>query len=184
MNRYDLCVAWNWEYDAEFMTLLRNNFLSRGLSVLEVTPDNLDERLNALIGRKIIFRVFLDRASEDDKRFEPFVQRAIEQNVFYINHHDRAKHSWNKAVMHYELINAGIYTPYTIVLPPFEEKPDISSIDFASLSEPFIVKPVQGSGGEGVVMGVTSQSQVQILRKKHCNQTFLLRSLYRTTEIG
>ena len=38
MRDYDLCVAWNWEYDADFIALLEGGCKSKGLSMLQVTP--------------------------------------------------------------------------------------------------------------------------------------------------
>ena len=175
-NIYDLCIVWNWEYDSSFVILLNEICLSRNLSVLQVTPDNREDMFNSLINQKIGFRVFLDRASEDDARFMPFVRWACEHSTYYINHYERASYSWNKAAMHYDLINSGLYTPYTIILPSYEEQSIISDIDLKQLGERFIIKPVYGSGGEGVVMDVTSMSQVNALRQKHPICSYLLQT--------
>ena len=174
MKYFDLCIAWNWEYDAEFMQLLNQFCLSHNLSILHITPENLDAMLEALNQQEISFGVFFDRASEDDECFMPFVRWALEHSSFYINRHDRASRSWNKAAMHYELINAGIYTPYTIVLPSYEEQPLMSEINTEPLGESFILKPVHGSGGEDVFMDVTSCAQIGELRKQYPDRSFLV----------
>ena len=176
MDKYDLCILWNWEYDAELVALFKDTCALQNLSVVEITPDNIEEMINALNDRKIDFRVFFDRASEDDRRFVPFVQWAMENNTFYINNHDQARRSWNKATMHYALINAGIYTPYTAVLPSYEAQKKIMDINLGELGNPFVVKPIQGSGGEGVVMGVTSLDEVNKLRQDHPKRIYLLQT--------
>jgi hypothetical protein len=38
---YDLCLAWNWEYDADFAGLLEEACSTRGLTLLQATPDSL-----------------------------------------------------------------------------------------------------------------------------------------------
>ena len=76
MNHYDLCVAWNWPYDADFMDLLYAYCLDRNLTVLPVTPDNLGDLLIALRRKQISFGVFFDRASEDDAEFMAFEKHA------------------------------------------------------------------------------------------------------------
>jgi len=174
MNRYDLCVVWNWAYDVEFMTLLEKFCFSQALAVVHITPENLDHQLSKLSNNDLSYKVFLDRASEDDARFMPFVTWALAHSRFYINRHERASRSWNKAVMHYELIKAGIYTPYTIVIPSLEEQPVIPEIDVAKVGESYIIKPVHGSGGEGVILDVTSPEQIMKLRKAYPDRDFLV----------
>jgi len=64
MARFDLCVAWNWVYDSDFISLLDAAFQERGLSLWPVTPDNLAEALDKLSSAESSFLAFLDRASE------------------------------------------------------------------------------------------------------------------------
>jgi hypothetical protein len=42
MTVYDLCLAWNWEYDAGFARLLGEACCRRGLRLLEVTPETVE----------------------------------------------------------------------------------------------------------------------------------------------
>ena len=46
--RYDLCLAWNWEYDRDFLRLLEIEFRKRRLFLLEVSPDTLNRSLRSL----------------------------------------------------------------------------------------------------------------------------------------
>ncbi|MFH1851690.1 MAG: hypothetical protein ABIA75_05030 [Candidatus Neomarinimicrobiota bacterium] len=176
MNNYDLCILWNWEFDADFVGLLDAACSRQDLSVLQVTPDNLAERLNQLKAGWIDFRVFLDRASEDDDRFMPFVNWANQSGRYYINRYELARRSCDKAALHYDLIRAGLHTPYSFILPPYAEQPEISGIDRDKLGERFIFKPVRGSGGEGVVMDLAELSQVMALRKKDQSRRHLLQA--------
>ena len=88
--RYDLCLAWNWNYDGDFAALLDAACRPRGLSLLQITPDNLAEVLRALTGGQVTFRAFLDRASNADARFTPLVQWAREHAAYRINPQERA----------------------------------------------------------------------------------------------
>jgi hypothetical protein len=36
MTHFDLCLAWNWEYDQGFANLLEQACTARGLSLLQV----------------------------------------------------------------------------------------------------------------------------------------------------
>ena len=174
MNNYDLCIIWDWMYDSDFLKLLNHLCSSRHLSVYEITPDNLEGSLDALNNQQLGYRVFLDRASEGDNRFMPLVEWACRHSKYYINRHEKASRSWDKSIMHYELIKAGIYTPYSIVLPSFNEQPVISDIDISQLGERFVIKPIHGSGGEGVVMDLTSLNQVLELRRTNPDYRYLL----------
>ena len=159
---FDFCLAWNWEYDTDFVAILRGAFKKRRLTVLEVVPDNLMRTLESLKKEEIAFGAFLDRASESDPDFLPLVRWAEGQGIHFINSHQRSLHAMNKASMHLEFITAGIHTPYTIILPPFNDQPHLApSLDLGPLGEKFTIKPAHGGGGEGVDTEATSQEQVQ-----------------------
>lgn len=107
MTQYDLCLAWNWEYDADFVAILEMACSTRGLSLWQVTPANLSAALDALSATGSTFSAFLDRASEADPRFVSLVEWAAAHNILEINAHDRVVHAVNKASMHLEFITAG-----------------------------------------------------------------------------
>jgi len=173
---YDLCLAWNWEYDAAFVGLLEEACSSRGLSLLEATPVLLPEILEALQAGKTSFSAFLDRASEADPRFLSLVEWSAAHNVLQINPHDKSVHAINKASMHLEFITAGIHTPHTIILPPHDKSPQIGPLDFSPLGDSFIAKPAHGGGGEGVVFEVSSFAQVLAARQAFPHDYYLLQA--------
>ncbi len=63
MTTYDLCVAWNWPHDAGFVGILEQACRERGLSVLHITPENLDATHQALLNGELSFRAFTNRAA-------------------------------------------------------------------------------------------------------------------------
>jgi len=176
MTRYDLCLAWNWEYDAGFVSLLEAACQPRGLSLWQVTPGNIEAALGQLSSGETVFLSFLDRASEADPRFLPLVEWAAGHGVFEINPHERALHAVNKASMHLEFITAGIHTPHTIILPPYSLFSDVFPLDLSPLGEKFIVKPAHGGGGEGVVLAVSTIGQVLEARQAHPQDYYLLQT--------
>jgi hypothetical protein len=76
--------------------------------------------------------------------------------------------------MHLELITAGIHTPYTILLPPFVEKPVIPDLDLAPLGYHFVIKPSNEGGSEGVILGAFSMDQILRARMEFPNQKYLV----------
>ena len=85
MSRYDLCLAWNWEYDGDFVHLIEVACARRGVSLLEATPESLEQVLAGLGTKDISFRMLFDRASESDPRFQPLVDWATHNDEYCMN---------------------------------------------------------------------------------------------------
>ncbi len=107
MPHYDLCLAWNWEYDRDFVHLLESACAKVGLTFFSVTTENLDSTLAGLSIGEISFASFFDRASKSDPRFQPLVDWARQSNVFRINPQEMTVWSTDKATMHLEFVSRG-----------------------------------------------------------------------------
>ena len=176
MTSFDFCLAWNWEYDADFVAILERACLARGLKFLQVTPGNLFSINEALEKNEIAFSAFLDRASEADPHFLSLVRWASGHDVYRVNPYDRSVHAMNKATMHLEFITAGIHTPYTIILPPYEKQAELPPLDLSPLRDRFTIKPAHGGGGEGVIIEATSLEQVHRARLEFPADYYLLQA--------
>ena len=172
---YDLCLPWYWEYDIDFVHFIAQACDEQGVSLWQITPETLLESITALFTGVKSFRTILDR-SQYDKRFEPIHRWSREHNTRRINPAEFSKWSEDKATMHLELISAGIHTPYTILLPPFLEKPVLPPIDLTPLGNQFVIKPSNGGGGEGVVLGASSLEQILRARMEFPEQKYLIQS--------
>jgi hypothetical protein len=184
MTNYDFCLAWNWEYDADFARILEQACEARRLRLLQVTPGNLLEILEALERGEVRFSAFLDRASEADIRFLPLVHCASGQAIYRLNPYDRAVHAMNKATMHLEFITAGIHTPYTIILPPYDKQADLQPLDLSPLGDRFTIKPAHGGGGEGVIIEATSLDQALQARLDYPADYYLLQAHIVPAQLG
>ncbi len=176
MPHYDLCLAWNWEYDRDFVHLLEAACARVGLTFFSVTTENLDSTLAGLSSREISFACFFDRASESDPRFQPLVDRARQSHLFQINPQELAVWSADKATMHLEFISRGLDTPYTILLSPCHEQPGLPQLDLSPLGGRFAIKPASLGGGEGVVLEATSLEQVLPVRWQYPHEKYLLQA--------
>ena len=172
---YDLCLPWYWEYDIDFVHFIEQACDEQGVSLWQITPETLLESITTLFTGVKSFRTILDR-SQYDKRFEPIHRWSREHNARRINPAEFSKWSEDKATMHLELISAGIHTPYTILLPPFLEKPVLPPIDLTPLGNQFVIKPSNGGGGEGVVLGASSLEQILRARMEFPEQKYLIQS--------
>ncbi len=176
MSRYDLCLAWNWEYDADFVHLLEAACMARGVSLLQATPETLAEVLSGLESRRITFVTFFDRASESDPRFHPLVEWAGKSKAFHVN--PRARTIWanDKAAMHLEFIEGGLDTPPTIILPSCTEQSDIPLMDLSLLGGSFAIKPACEGGGDGVILEAFTWEQVLTARQQFPHENYLLQA--------
>ncbi|HEX7619897.1 MAG TPA: hypothetical protein VF359_01715 [Anaerolineales bacterium] len=176
MTSYALCLAWNWEFDADFVHLLEVACTRVGLSFFSVTIENLDATLAGLATGEISFACFFDRASESDSRFQPLVDRARQPRVFRINPQEMTTWSADKATMHLEFVSRRLDTPYTILLSSCQERPDLTQLDLSPLGGRFAIKPASLGGGEGVVLEATSQDQVLSVRQQYPREKYLLQA--------
>jgi len=172
---YDLCLPWYWEYDIDFVHMVGHACQAQGVSLWQITPENLLESITALYKGERAFGALLDR-SQGDNRFEPILRWAKEYNRRRINPPEVSAWSEDKATMHLELINAGIHTPYTILLSPFIEQPVIPPPDLTPLGSQFVIKPSHGGGSEGVILGASSLDQILRARMEFPDQKYLVQA--------
>ncbi len=179
--RYDLCLPWYWEYDGVFVGMVERACIEEGISLWQVTPENLLESITALYRNVTTFKTLLNRG-QGEPTFEPISRWALEHCARRINPAEVSAWSEDKTTMHYEFIHAGLNTPHTIVLASFLEEPVLPSIDLTPLGKNFVIKPSNGGGGEGVIIGASSMDQILRARMEFPGQKYLLQS-YVTPQI-
>jgi hypothetical protein len=173
--RYDLCLPWYWEYDDVFAGLVERACIEQGVSLWQIRPDNLLESITALYKGITTFKTLLHRG-QGTATFDPIPRWAKEFGARRINPAELSAWSEDKATMHLELIESGLHTPYTILLPPFLEQPVIPQVDFSLLGENFVIKPSHGGGGEGVVLGATTMDEILQARMEFPEQKYLIQA--------
>ena len=177
MKSFDLGIAWNWEYDADFVRGIEQECTRHGVSTYRIETHNCEETLHLLRTRKISFHTFLDRASDADDVFIPLAKFIAKSGTHVFNNYEFVEYAKDKATMHLELIAAGLHTPYTIIISPVNKKKEIelSLTELAHLGRPFIIKPANTTGGGvGVVIGAETLKQIIETRKHHKNDKYLL----------
>ena len=172
MRDYDLCLSWYWQYDDDFARYIEAACSARGLSLLQITPRNILDSITEIYSHQAGFRTLLDRAS-DDLRFEPIRRFAKANRLRRINPLEVFHWAEDKATMHLELIQAGIDTPYTILIAPFVDQPILPALDLAPLGERFVLKPAVGGGGEGVMLNASTLDDIRCTRLQFPAQKYL-----------
>lgn len=174
MRLYDLCLAWNWEHDADFVRILDSTCAARGLTLLNISAHNLADVLPLLARREAGFRLFMDRASEADSTYLPLVDVARSLGARRLNPRELADHAYNKAAMHRTFQAAGIHTPKTIIMPSLQEEPLLTFLDISPFRGKFVAKPALGGGGDGVVTDLSTLEHVRAARQQFPEQQYLL----------
>lgn len=175
MIQADLCLPWYWEYDIDFVHFVELACADQGLTLWQITPENVLESISSLFKGERTFNALLDRSQGDD-RFLPINNWAKEYNRKRINPAELSAWSEDKATMHLELIAAGIQTPYTLILPPFLEQPAIPDPNLSPLGNQFVIKPSRGGGSEGVILGASSLDQILRARLTFPAQKYLVQA--------
>jgi hypothetical protein len=179
LTHYDFAIGWVWEYDEAFVQHLEAESQNRrGLTTYRITAQNIDDCLQLVRQNKLTFSVLLDRAFDADERFEELGRLLRKRrHCTLINDYDHTSFAIDKATMHLEFMQAGIYVPYSITISPFSLVKDINLTldDLAHLGRPFIIKPANTTGGGlGVVTGAETLVDVLAARQELDQDKYLL----------
>lgn len=170
-------IATDWEYDADFVDLLGNAIEQYGVSYVVVRPDNLKQVISAVKEGHCKVLALIDRASDTSPGFIRLQSMLHESGVLVIDPIEQVWWVSDKATLHLEFLSAQIATPYTLILPPFEERnePALTIHDLAHLGRPFVIKPANTTGGGiGVVNGAESLHEVLHARKEFQSDKYLI----------
>ncbi len=174
---FHIAIAWDWEFDREFVEVLEQQMHGHGLLSYSISHDNVQETLKKLTRGDLQFGAFLDRASETDEKFMPLAKTIQKSTTLFVNPPEAVHSAVDKATMHLEFLAKGIEVPFTIIISPYSKKREVelSLSDIAHLGRPFIIKPANTTGGGiGVITGAETLKDVIESRQHHKNDKYLL----------
>lgn len=177
MEKFDFAISYEWEYDIDFVDKLEEIFQNDGLSTFRISYHNIEDVTEEVKRRKLLFRSYLDRASDVDDVFTELGEILKRKKCKIFNPYDRVIHSSDKASMHLEFITGGLQVPYSIIIPPHKKNESIklSIEELAVLGRPFIIKPCNTTGGGiGVVTGAETLKEVLEERKNLAEDKYLI----------
>ncbi|OGU74311.1 MAG: hypothetical protein A2V93_04865 [Ignavibacteria bacterium RBG_16_34_14] len=177
MEIFDLAIAFDWEYDNDFIDLIEKILQEESLSTFIIKEHNVHDVTEKVRDRKLSFRFYLDRASDVNPAFEELAKILSRRKIVIINPQKKVRHAIDKASMHLEFINAGLNVPYSIIIPPHSELEEIKLTieDLSILGRPFIIKPCNTTGGGvGVVTGAETLREIFQERVTNSNDKYLL----------
>lgn len=183
MHTFDLAIAWCWQYDSDLIHQIDTECVSRGLFPYLVHPHNLQETLQRIEAGELNFGLFLDRASDQEEAFDQLVDVMKDAGVKMINDADLVARAIEKSAMQREFARVGIHVPKTVVLPPWDRRPDVPSIRLSRVGTPFVIKPDCGGGGDGVVRGAQTVEEVQRARQEFPDDRYLVQEKIDPTQV-
>ena len=174
MEIVDLGIGWEWEHDTDFVHKLDLSCQESGLSSYLVHPHNISETWEKIQNGSLAFRAFIDRASDNVEAVAVLVRHLKATGAWLINDPDLLPRANDKATLHLELLARGVNVPYTIIMGPREGNflEDVQQLQHIGV--PFIIKPANGGGGRGVILGAHDKVDVVKARKALWEDKMLL----------
>jgi len=155
MKTYDFALNWDFDVEEQFIKLLKKNCKKKGLSFIWVKEANVKELLKQLESHTLQIRVMLDSQATYNKPKDVYTRMCYavkDAGGAVINDPDRTRAAVDKSVTHYELINEGIITPYSVIVRNWEPNTfKLTDEERKGLGGPFIIKPAFGYGQLGVM---------------------------------
>ena len=141
MQEYDFGFTWCEKEKEHFTTSLKDASAKKKLSFLWIYDENVRNLIKRLESGDLKVKFLLDNVATYSEVKDPYTRicYAIKDNGgVIINDPDRAKIATDKSIMHYELINAGITTPFSVIVrnwqPADLSSPKMRKINLVSLS--------------------------------------------------
>ncbi len=155
MKEYDFGLNWSVKTREHFINALKDACQKRNLSFLWICNDNIRDTIKRLENGELKIKFLLDTEATYNKGKDPYARICYavkDAGGVIVNDPDRAKVAVDKSVMHYELTNAGISTPYSIIVRNWEPHSfRLTEEERKDLGVPFVIKPACGYGHRGVV---------------------------------
>ncbi len=177
MQKYNLAIAWNWEYDEDFLASIERECSRRDVSTIRIEDGNLAEMFRRVLSGELLVDVLFDRASDSDDMYAHFVHECQRNQTRIFNNYHLAERSRDKATMHLELMSAGLFVPHTHILPPFQVHPHHLHVEkeITTVGKPFIIKPANTTGGgTGVHLHAHSSRDIHHARQEHPRDKYLV----------
>ena len=174
---FDVCLATDWEYDRDFLSLLDESLRSRNLGAYVVWPHDLEKVLQALRAGTLAFRFVLDRGSATSPEFLELYRLLSHTGARFLDNPGTILWASDKATMHLEFLSGGIRVPHTLIVAPYEatEQVALSREELSRLGSPFFIKPANTTGGGiGVFEHGTCLEDILTVRQQHKGDKYLV----------
>ncbi|MFC1514778.1 hypothetical protein ACFL5X_02645 [Candidatus Omnitrophota bacterium] len=189
MKRYDFALNWSGTIIEPFVGLLQAACKEKKLSFLWISQDNAQEVARFIEQDRIMIKVLLDTEATYNKKgdiYSRICYAVKDSGGAVINDPDRTKAAIDKSILHYELANAGIATPYTVIVRNWQPATyRLPENERQRLGVPFVIKPALGYGQLGVIRDARGTiHEIATARNFDKGDNFLLQEKIVPIELG
>ena len=154
MRTYDFGIGWPSSDNRDlFVKVLEAECKAHKMSFITANEKNLDELTREIKKGQVKVKFFLDMASDTynlENPFTRFIYTLKDSGTKVVADPDDVKSAADKSITHFDLVNAGIPVPYTIVIRHWEPSRNLTTQEKDNLGTPFVIKPALGYGQFGV----------------------------------
>jgi hypothetical protein len=154
MDIYDFGIGWiDEESDVLFIDALRRECTARGLRFIKVNELSIDRVSEDIRAGRMKIHFFLDLASETENLDHPFTKLSYLLKDFgsrVVADPDQVRFSADKAITHFNLAEASLPVPYTVVIRNWDPSRRLTIGEKEGLGAPVVIKPAMGYGQRGV----------------------------------
>lgn len=189
MQEYDFGLTWCEKEKEHFTTSLKDASAKKNLSFLWIYDENVRDLVKRLESGDLKVKFLLDNVATYAEEKDPYTRvcYAVKDNGgVIVNDPDRAKIATDKSIMHYELVNAGITTPFSVIIRNWQPADfKLTKEEKEKLGKPFVIKPASGYARQGVIQNARSTIRA-IARARNFDpgDNFLLQEKIEPTEFG
>ncbi|NQS99986.1 MAG: hypothetical protein HQ595_02785 [Candidatus Omnitrophica bacterium] len=189
MKEYDFGLSWSVKSKEFFINALKQASQKRDLSFLWIYDNNVRDIIKRLERADLKIKFLLDTEATYNKERDPYARvcYAVKDNGgVIVNDPDRTRIAVDKSVMHYELVNAGITTPYSVIVRNWEPNTfKLTEEEKKNLGLPYMIKPACGYAREGVIeTDKFSIREIARARKFDRGDNFLLQERINPIDLG
>ena len=189
MKEYNFGLNWSVKTKEHFVNALKESCQKKDLSFLWISDDNVRNVIKRLENAELKINFLLDTEATYNRNNDPYARVCYavkDSGGVIINDPDRARQAVDKSIMHYELINAGIETPFSVVVRNWEPASfRLTEEERKNLGAPFVIKPACGYARQGVVEDAQGTIR-EIARARNYDKgdNFLLQEKINPIELG
>jgi len=159
----EVVALWDWSEDRDVVDLLRQACLDRNIRFTDYAGDQVPGFFELPETSRHSVRIVFDRVSDVQPDIICFLMRMALDGATVINDPEKINWCRDKATMHLELLSSGIRVPYGIIISTADHPASqlVMEMTADKLGSPFVIKPAQGGGGDGVVLNARSPLDVR-----------------------
>ena len=172
-----------------FIACLRAECEARGMKFIFVDAKSLDNLTSEIKSGNFKLKFYFDMASETFIPSDAFLKfnyllKSIGTRI--IDDPDNVKRAADKSITHFDLLQAGISVPFTIIIKSGNAPENFTDEEKEKLGNAFVVKPALGYGKRGVSIATyeTMKEAIVEARKAHMGDTILAQEFIEPKEIN